>query len=69
MSLDRAAIKAEMERDIIPYLYDVMTGKIQGDPQRMKACELLGKMFGVFDPEQPDKNPAPVLIGFPSLPT
>lgn len=65
MSLDRAAIKAELERDIVPYLYAVMTGQEQGDPQRMKACELLGKMFGVFEPEQQEKNPPPVLIGFP----
>jgi hypothetical protein len=65
MSSERERIKAEMERDIIPYLYAVMTGAVQGDPQRMKACELLGKMFGIFEPDQPDKNPAPVLIGFP----
>lgn len=65
MSLDRTEIKAELERDIVPYLYAVMTGREQGDPQRMKACELLGKMFGIFDPEPVEKNPPPVLIGFP----
>ena len=65
MSLEREEIRAELERDIIPYLYAVMTGEVQGDPQRMKACELLGKMFGIFEPEQLPKNPPPVLVGFP----
>ena len=47
--------------EVLEFLTGVMRGEESGNAQNMKAAELLGKRFGLFN-EQAGERPPPMII-------
>lgn len=51
----RAAMAEKTERkkeDLVKFIWDVVDGAIEADPQQLRAAELLGRMHGWNEPDK-----------------